>query len=104
MNLLTLLAITDRVRALVKFEIDRVVIDYRPELLRSSSYSTVVKSLHRPPLWPFSRPVPVHLIAYNESTLLQMCSGAVWHDDVDRDHCRTWTDGGGCRCDVEGMR
>lgn len=43
------------------------------------------------------------LIVWSESVLRLMINHthAEWHDDHDTEHCRTYTEGGGCRCDVE---
>lgn len=43
---------------------------------------------------------PIYVF-FSEETALQACAGVYWHDD--ERHCRTWTDGGGCACDVEGV-
>lgn len=42
------------------------------------------------------------LVVWSSAVLAQMLEGVVWHDDAD--HCRTWTEGGGCRCDIEERR
>lgn len=43
------------------------------------------------------------ICAYNESAfVLGALMGREWHDDVSAAHCRSWTAGGGCCCDVDG--
>lgn len=41
------------------------------------------------------------LVMFSEECALQIMAGVYWHDTAD--HCRTWTDGGGCACDSEGV-
>lgn len=40
-------------------------------------------------------------VFFSEEAAVQACAGVHWHDDAG--HCRTWTEGGGCACDVEGV-
>jgi len=40
-------------------------------------------------------------VFHSLETALQLEAMVQWHDEPD--HCRTWTDGGGCACDVEAV-
>ena len=73
----------------------RVSVLERPELLRGTRYLTVVVP---DPM----RPHQVTLITWSKRLLPMLLHPfALWHDDHEADHCRTWADAGGCRCEVE---
>lgn len=40
-------------------------------------------------------------VFHSLETALQIEACTQWHDEAD--HCRTWTEGGGCACDVEAV-
>lgn len=46
-----------------------------------------------------SRRVEVILVAWSPELLNHTLRGVLWHDD-EHEHCRTWSDAAGCRCDL----
>lgn len=71
----------------------RLEVLYRPNLLTSSRQVRMVRVTDE----LGCRNV---MIAWSPAVLrIVLASFAAWHDEPD--HCRTWTDAAGCRCEVE---
>ncbi len=67
---------------------------FRPEILRRSTTAYRVMLPH-----PYAG-VENAIVVWSPVVLRMMIAGSKpWHDDAD--HCRTWGDGCGCRCETE---
>lgn len=65
-----------------------VELSVRPELLRRSHGAYAVRL----------SPLRTVLVVHSLETAAQSMRGVRWHDEEEREHCRTWS--AGCRCDL----
>lgn len=69
----------------------------RPEYLSGTRVVTFVAD----PGGPFTKAQVVMVVWSQQVLHLMLHPFAGWHDDHEGDHCRTFTEAAGCRCDVE---